>query len=101
MDRKSPRKVKRFACAAAVPAAAPSEVATISRERISLCDMSSPVRFWESQARTFSPRPVSYRASPPAPEATVASSKVVKLLGACALCLALVAGLVLLIKRLL
>lgn len=36
-----------------------------------------------------------------APEAPVASAKVVKLLGACALCLALVAGLVLLIKRLL
>ncbi len=36
----------------------------------------------------------------PAPEATMASSKVLKLLGACALCLALVAGLVLIIKRL-
>lgn len=31
----------------------------------------------------------------------MASSKVLKLLGACALCLALVAGLVLIIKRLL
>jgi hypothetical protein len=37
----------------------------------------------------------------PAQEATVAGSKVLKLLGACALCLALVAGVVLLIKRLL
>jgi len=37
----------------------------------------------------------------PAREATVAGSKLLKLLGACVLCLALVAGLVLIIRRLL
>jgi len=63
--------------------------------------MDAPVRSREGSYSHILPAAGIVPVGLPAQEAVVAGSKVLKLLGACALCLALVAGVVLLIKRLL